>query len=71
MAEAESAAVGAEATFTVVRNDEDQYSIVPVTWRVPEGWHPVGVTGPIAECEAHVESVWTDLRPLSQRTRPA
>jgi MbtH protein len=53
--------------YKVVINDEEQYSI----WRndrpCPSGWREVGVSGPKAECLAHIERVWTDMRPLSVR----
>ncbi len=54
-------------TFAVVRNDEDQYSIWPRHRPVPAGWHPVGVAGARDDCLAHIERVWTDLRPRSTR----
>jgi MbtH protein len=34
---------------------------------VPAGWREVGVSGPKAECLAHIETVWTDMRPASLR----
>ena len=53
--------------YTVVINDEEQYSIWPTFRTVPAGWSEVGVRGPKAECLAHIESVWTDMRPASLR----
>ncbi|MEV0275645.1 MbtH family protein [Streptomyces sp. NPDC050610] len=53
--------------YTVVRNHEDQYSIWPEDRAAPDGWEPVGVTGPKSECLFHIDDVWTDLRPLSLR----
>ncbi|MFJ9862909.1 MbtH family protein [Streptomyces sp. NPDC101165] len=58
---------GNEITYTVVVNDEEQYSIWPVGRELPDGWREVGVTGAKQECLAHVEEVWTDMRPLSLR----
>ncbi|MEU8256542.1 MbtH family protein [Micromonospora inaquosa] len=55
------------ATFTVVRNDEEQYSIWPTAIAVPAGWTEVGVTGTKDECLARIEELWTDLRPRSLR----
>jgi MbtH protein len=55
------------AKYMVVINDEEQYSIWPVEREVPLGWRPVGVEGSKVECLAHIEKVWTDLRPLSVR----
>ncbi|MEN3615166.1 MbtH family NRPS accessory protein [Plantactinospora sp. ZYX-F-223] len=57
--------------YAVVRNDEEQYSIWPVGRPLPSGWTDVGVHGSEAECLAHVELVWTDMRPLSLRARQA
>jgi MbtH protein len=54
--------------FTVVVNDEEQYSIWPTELDVPAGWRPVGHTGTQQECVAHIDEVWTDIRPLSLRT---
>jgi MbtH protein len=51
----------------VVVNDEEQYSVWPTDRDLPAGWHDVGVTGARQECLAHIETVWTDLRPLSAR----
>ncbi|AMO99963.1 MbtH family protein [Collimonas sp. NPDC087041] len=53
--------------YTVVINDEEQYSIWPTFRAVPAGWREVGVSGPKAVCLAHIESVWTDMRPASLR----
>lgn len=56
-----------DATFVVVVNDEEQYSIWPQHKPVPEGWQSVGVEGDKATCLAHIEQVWTDMRPKSLR----
>ena len=53
--------------WSVVRNDEEQYSIWAEGSEPPAGWHPVGVTGTEQECLAYVDSVWTDMRPRSLR----
>ncbi|MFJ8959774.1 MbtH family protein [Lentzea sp. NPDC102401] len=53
--------------YTVVVNHEEQYSIWPTYREVPSGWREVGVTGTKSECLSHVETVWTDMRPLSLR----
>ena len=55
--------------YTVVVNHEEQYSIWPVDRDIPLGWREVGKTGTKAECLAHIEQVWTDMRPLSLRNR--
>jgi MbtH protein len=59
--------MAAEQTFQVVVNDEEQYSIWPVEQEPPAGWHPAGFTGGRDECLAHVDEVWTDMRPRSLR----
>jgi len=55
--------------YTVVRNDEDQYSIWPADREIALGWHDVGKTGTKQECIDYVYEVWTDLRPLSWRRK--
>jgi MbtH protein len=54
-------------SFTVVRNGEEQYSIWPSAREVPDGWHEVGMVGTRETCLAHIEEVWTDMRPRSLR----
>lgn len=58
-------------SYTVVINDEEQYSIWPTFRAVPPGWREVGVSGPKALCLAHIETVWTDMRPASLRRHMA
>jgi uncharacterized protein YbdZ (MbtH family) len=53
--------------YTVVVNHEEQYSIWPQSREIPAGWTAAGVSGPKAACLSHIESVWTDMRPLSLR----
>lgn len=53
--------------YTVVRNDEEQYSLWPADRAVPPGWTPAGVTGPKTACLEHIRTVWTDMRPKSLR----
>jgi MbtH protein len=55
------------SAFHVVANDEEQYSVWPEGEDLPPGWQATGYTGSRAECLAHVDAVWTDLRPLSAR----
>ncbi|MBY6243524.1 MbtH family protein [Methylosinus sp. Sm6] len=59
------------AVYVVVVNDEEQYSIWPDYKEIPNGWRTVGKTGPKAECLAHINEVWTDMRPLSLRKQMA
>lgn len=55
--------------YSVVMNDEEQYSIWPAHRELPAGWKAVGVTGPKAECLEYIEKTWTDMRPKSVRER--
>ncbi|GAA3414347.1 MbtH family protein [Streptosporangium vulgare] len=55
------------AEYTVVLNHEEQYSIWWADRDIPEGWRSTGHSGTREECLAHIEEVWTDMRPLSLR----
>jgi len=56
-----------ETIYQVVVNHEEQYSIWP-DWRpLPDGWRPDGKVGSKEDCLAHINEVWTDMRPLSLR----
>ena len=55
------------ATFRVLVNEEEQYSIWPDYKAIPAGWRDTGTQGDKAACLAYVESVWTDMRPRSLR----
>jgi MbtH protein len=57
--------------FHVVMNHEEQYSIWPAQRELPAGWTQAGKTGSKAECLAHIDEVWTDMRPLSLRKQMA
>jgi MbtH protein len=56
-------------TYTVVVNDEEQYSIWFANRQLPAGWRACDKTGTKKECLEHIETVWTDMRPLSIRKR--
>jgi MbtH protein len=58
-------------TFRVVVNEEEQYSIWPAQRKLPAGWAQAGKMGSKEECLAHIEEVWTDMRPLSLRKHMA
>ncbi len=53
--------------YTVVLNDEEQYSIWISDRPLPAGWRSAGKSGSKAECLSYIETVWTDMRPLSLR----
>jgi MbtH protein len=55
--------------YVVVANHEAQYSIWLADRELPAGWREAGPKGTRAECLAHIEEVWTDMRPLSLRRR--
>jgi len=58
-----------QQTYKVVINREEQYSIWFADRDSPSGWSDVGKSGSKAECLAHIDEVWTDMRPLSLRKR--
>lgn len=60
-------APGSPPTFHVVVNAEEQYSIWDTRRAIPAGWTATGFVGPEADCLAHIDSVWTDMRPRSLR----
>ncbi|GAA2104672.1 MbtH family NRPS accessory protein [Streptomyces albiaxialis] len=57
--------------YDVVRNDEEQYSLWEADRELPTGWYRQGVRGTREECLAHIDQVWTDIRPRSVRERQA
>lgn len=56
-----------EQIYHVVISDEERYSIWPDFKEIPLGWRASGFSGPREACLAHIEEVWTDMRPLSLR----
>ncbi len=54
-------------SYKVVLNHEDQYSIWAADRPNPAGWRDEGFTGTKEECLAHIDKVWTDMRPRSLR----
>jgi MbtH protein len=58
-------------TYTVVINDEEQYSIWFTDRNLPPGWQEIGKQGTKSECLAYIDEIWTDMRPLSLRKRMA
>jgi MbtH protein len=53
--------------YLVVSNREAQYSIWPKHKPVPRGWQSMGKEGQKVECLQYIETVWTDMSPLSLR----
>lgn len=55
--------------YTVVLNDEEQYSIWFADREIPAGWKKAEKSGTKEECLQHIEEVWTDMRPKSLRDK--
>jgi len=55
------------SVFIVVVNDEGQYSIWLAAIPIPRGWKNAGMRGSREECLEYIESVWTDMTPMSVR----
>lgn len=53
--------------FTVVINNQEQYSIWPTYHQVPTGWREVGIVGNKENCLEYINKTWTDMRPKSLR----
>lgn len=49
--------MGDNATYEVLRNDEEEYSLWLFGLDVPAGWHQVGKEGTRDECSAYVEAM--------------
>ncbi|HVQ95880.1 MAG TPA: MbtH family NRPS accessory protein [Mycobacteriales bacterium] len=58
-----------DQTYSVVLNDEEQYSIWWADRPLPAGWRAEGTEGDREACLARIAEVWTDMRPLSLRQR--
>lgn len=58
-----------EVEYKIVVNDEEQYSIWPADRENALGWSDEGTRGSREACLAHIGEVWTDMRPLSLRTK--
>jgi MbtH protein len=69
MTDPDEAAPATPEPFTVVVNHEEQYAIWPAGKPIPEKWREVGAGGTKEACLAHIQQVWTDMRPASVRTR--
>lgn len=54
-----------DASYLVLVNDEGQHSLWPESIAVPADWTVSFGAAPRAECLAHVEQTWIDMRPLS------
>ena len=52
-------------TFTVLTNDEGQYSLWPTFVGVPTGWNSVHEPATRQVCLDYINQTWTDMRPRS------
>ncbi|PEL51564.1 MbtH family protein [Bacillus wiedmannii] len=55
--------------YTVVINEEEQYSIWPSRKEIPLGWKASSKSGTKQDCLEHINEVWVDMRPLSLRKK--
>ncbi|MBU3669355.1 MAG: MbtH family NRPS accessory protein [Polynucleobacter sp.] len=51
--------------FTVLKNNEGQYSIWPSGKIAPDGWLEAGFSGSKSECSKYIDENWIDMRPAS------
>ncbi|MFI1185729.1 MbtH family protein [Streptomyces californicus] len=58
-----------DRVYQVVVNHEEQYSIWDSEMNIPAGWSHAGVSGSREECLAYIDRTWTDITPLSVRTK--
>jgi MbtH protein len=56
-----------QATYRVIINGEQQYSVWPANRDLQPGWRDTGKNGTKDECLAYIDAVWLDKRPSSQR----
>jgi MbtH protein len=56
-----------EKVWTVVMNDEEQYSVWEADRELPAGWRSTGRAGSREACLAHIDEVWTDLPACGRR----
>ena len=55
--------------YIVLKNHEEQYSLWLRGNEIPSGWQAVGKEGNKEECLQYIKGTWTDMRPLSLRTK--
>ena len=68
-ATAEAQTPPGDERYQVVINHEEQYSVWLADREPPRGWEATGRSGTLVQVRAYIEEVWTDMRPLSLRTR--
>ncbi len=55
----------ADGTFSVLINQEGQYSLWPEFATVPQGWDVAFGPGDRSSCLEYVDEHWVDMRPRS------
>lgn len=55
--------------YTVLINQEEQYSLWFANREIPPGWKKAGKSGSKSECLLYIKEIWTDMRPLSVREK--
>jgi MbtH protein len=50
--------------YQVLINESGQYSIWKDNKEIPAGWRAEGLRGTKGACIEHIDTVWTDMRPL-------
>ncbi|MFE2557327.1 MbtH family protein [Streptomyces sp. NPDC059352] len=53
--------------FLVLANGENQHSLWPLEFDIPDGWSTAFGPDLRAACLEYVEHAWTDMRPASLR----
>lgn len=53
--------------WSVVINDEEQYSIWPTGRELPSGWSQLGGPQSKEACLSDIDRLWIDMRPKSAR----
>lgn len=57
--------------YSVVINNEGQYSLWLLTGVIPPGWNRAGFQGNKVQCLSFIKNEWTDMSPLSMRKSAA
>jgi len=60
-----------ESLYLIVVNHEGQYSIWPHERALPLGWSAQGEAASREDCLSRINTLWTDMRPLSLQRRMA
>jgi len=58
-----------DPAYKVVVNHEEQYSVWPIDKTTTKGWKDTKIRGTQIKCQAYIQEVWTDMRPLSIRNK--